>query len=287
MTLNLDIIKNILGEEIVEDLEKSEIGSGIFKQDTKTALDPNEIKIALQIVPRAVLSYLVSHLKNLQIGGNLDLDLPFCNGMVHVNKISHDVYTGEIYQDNKKKTEFKYRSLPGIGLIIMSTFELYDMVNLKEVKQEANNDKIDTMQKIIDERIKLKYMVSKIVDERLEERKNIEKIVQEKFLEMVSQEKPKQEIDKKSKLKQFLENREERRQESIFLEKNESISCLDCGTSLYKGESHFKLCLCYGQHYNKKIKIKKSSNGNIKFNFPKSFEIENVEMLLNTIKQNK
>jgi len=147
MNKHVQIVKSILGEDIFEDLEKIEM----FKPDTNSTLDPAEIKIALQIVPRAVLGFLIANLKPLNVGGNLDLPLPFADAILHVNKISQDVYTGDVVQRGKRITEFKYRSLPGVGLILMSTFELYNVSDLDKLKdQEPEESSIDKLQKIID-----------------------------------------------------------------------------------------------------------------------------------------
>lgn len=315
----VQVAKKLLGEDIFDELKKSEIGSGIFKPDSNTALDPEEIRIALQIVPRAVLSYLIANLKPLDKGLGKELNLPFADAQMHVTKVSHDVYSGEIYERGQRKTEFKYRSLPGIGLIIMSTFELYDMADFDKIREEKKEEepKLLKLQDIIDERLKLHCLIKDVVDRRISEREAIQQLIQDKISEAfhvqeeeseeesdcedgdldIDLEKPEEleeseedimdNISKKSKLKEFLDSRENKRQEKIELDKSEKIACPDCETNLYKGGDSFKLCLCYGDHYNKDIKIKKTEDGKYKFNFPKSFETDNVEMLLDAIKNNK
>lgn len=316
MNKYVQVAKKLLGEDIFEELKKSEIGSGIFKQSTKTALDPEELKIALQIVPRAILSFLVANLKPLEEGGNVELHLPFANATMYVTKFTHDVYMGEIIENGKVKAEFKYRSLPGIGLILMSTFELYDIPQSSQVEAQHEN-KINKLQEIIDDRLKLHSLIRDVVDQRISEREAIQRMIADRLPQQFSyeedsddieesedeeelsidisdeedEEEPKEDImdnlSKKSKLKEFLENREKKRQEKVELDKSEHISCPDCKTNLYKGEDFFKLCLCYGSHYNKDIKIKKTEDGKYKFKFPKSFDLDNVEMLLDAIKENK
>ena len=253
MNKYVQIIKNILGEDFFEELKKAEIGSGIFKPDTKTALDPSEIKIALQIVPKTILSFLIFNLKHLDKGANIDLALPFADATLHVNKISNDVYTGDIVSKGKRITEFKYRSLPGIGLILMSTFELYDMADLDKIRNEKVEDsKIDKLQDIIDERLRLGALVRSVVDQRITERDAIQQLVNERLSEQVeyeyddedqedeileeslhSEEEDNVEIldsskedimdaqAKKSKLKEFLDSREKKRQEKVELDKSE------------------------------------------------------------------
>ena len=305
-----------MGEDIFEELKKNEM----FKPDTNSTLDPAEIKIALQIVPRAVLGFLIANLKPLNVGGNLDLPLPFANAILHVNKISQDVYTGDVVQNGKRITEFQYRSLPGIGLILMSTFELYDIADLDKLRTERpSEDKIDKIQSIIDERLKLNALVRDVVDQRISERDAIQQLIKERLSQEFEDEDEEDEYNdeewedeplhseeedsvevlddseedimdsstKKSKLKEFLDSREQKRQEKVELDKSERIECPDCKTNLFKGENHFKLCICYGAHYNKEIKIKKNEDGRFNFKFPKSFDTDNVEMLLEAIKSNK
>lgn len=315
MNKYVQIAKKILGDDIFDELNKSEIGSGIFKPHAKVTIDPDEIKIAMQIVPRAILSLLIAHLKPLPVGGNTDIKLPFADANLHVNKVSHDVYTGDVTARGSKITEFQYRSLPGIGLILMSTFELYDMADLDKIRQERSeeSEKVEKLQQIIDERLRLTALIRNVVDQRISEREAIQELINDRLSQYFQEEdKDEDELEepihsedddlevledseddimnstnKKSKLKEFLESREKKRQEQVELDKGEKIACKDCGDTLYKGENHFKLCLCYGEHYKKEIKIKKTEDGKYKFKFPRSFDIDNVEMLLEAIKSNK
>jgi hypothetical protein len=90
---------------------------------------------------------------------------------------------------------------------------------------------------------------------------------------------------KKSRLKEFLDNKEKRRQEPIEIMDKGEITCPDCQGTLYKGEKYITLCLCYGEFHNKNIKIKKNNKDNsVKLAFPKKFDIDNVEMLLDAIR---
>lgn len=290
-TKDAKIIKSILGDDIFETLEKYEI----YKPNTNSVVDPEEIKIALQIVPRSVLSYLFNNLKYKEIGEQTELDLPFAlNAKLYINKQGTDNYKGEIVQDGKKLGEFQHRSLPSVGLILLTTFELYDMPLLDEIKESPENvEKERKLQDIIDERLTFHKLIQDVVDKRISEREAINKLIHEKLnnhIQMINSDSINEKEDdlmenddKKSKLKQFLESRERKRQETVELDKSE-ISCPDCGTQLYKGGDSIKLCVCYGEFHNKNIKIEKKENGRFKFKFPKSFEIDNIEMILDAIK---
>ena len=290
---DVNIIKNLLGEDIFETLEKYEI----YKPDTRSVVDPEEIKIALQIVPRSILSFLFANLKHRDIGAVIELDLPFEPGArLYLNKMGADNYKGELVKEGKRLAELKHRSLPSIGLIILTTFELYDMALLDEIKKdntpEADN-KIDKLQDIIDERLCMHKLIQDVVDKRISEREAISRLIKEKLHDhlMMANEYRKEdsnymeEHDKKSKLKQFLESRENKRQEPVDEFDKSEIACPDCKNSLYKGEGNsIKLCICYGEHMGKDIKMKKAEGGRVKLKFPKSFDIDNIEMLLDALK---
>ena len=284
-------VKSILGEDVFEVLEKSQI----YKPNTKTAVDPEEIRVALEIVPRAVLGFLFANLKHRQIGETVELPLPFApNASLLVNKHGPDNYKGEVIENGYRVSEFQSRSLPSIGLILLTQFELYDMALIDKVdKQPRDSEKTEKLQDVIDERLSLHRLVHDVVERKLSEREAINKLIRERLhnhITLVNT--PKQEeikevdesMEKKSKLKQFLENREKRKEEHIEIDKSE-IKCPDCTSTLHKKENDYiKLCVCFGEHMGNKIKIKKSENKKVKLKFPKSFNIDNIEMLLDSLK---
>jgi hypothetical protein len=301
MKKDIEIIKSILGEDF---LEKSEITGGIMKLSTNTAIDPQEINIALQIVPRSILTYLFVHLKDKKAGDIIDLDLPFSNASLHVNKYDSDNYSGYIHKEGKKISDFKYRSLPGIGLILMSTLELYDFSSPEKQSEEIDVDNNKKIQDIIEERIKLRELISDVVDRKISEKEAIKELVMNKINQQLCGLYPipeevtiihpneessteifeeSEKIDKKNKLKSFLEDRKNRQIETIEIDKSE-ICCPDCRNTLYKNEKYVKLCICYGEYFGKKLKLKKKEN-KITIRFPKSFGNDNIDMLLDAFKQ--
>lgn len=293
------IVKSILGEDIFDVLKKS----AIYKPETKTALQPEEIRIALEIVPRSVLSFLFANLKTKEVHDVIDLDLPWAlNAKLHVNKLGSDNYSGEITKEGKRIYEFQHRSLPSIGLILLSVFELYDLDMLNEIKEKPvlneTQEKIGKLQELIDERLMLHSLIRDVVDKRLFEREAISRLIKEKLTEHVlstsviqvdKKEEPKEdsmEDNKKSKLRQFLENREKKRQESVEIDKSEDIACPDCKTIIHKKDSkEIRPCICYGEFFGKSIKVDVAKDGKVQIKFPKTFDIENVEMLLEALKK--
>lgn len=281
----VNAIKSILGKDIFDVLEKTEL----YKPQTKTTLDPSEIRIAMEIVPRTILTYLITNLKPLKSGEIKELDLPFANGKINVNKLSNDVYNGEIYSEGKVVYEFKYRSLPSIGLIILSTFELYDIIDNEIApsieKQNEVDSKICEIQKIIDERLQLHSLIRNVVDQKISEREALQQMLLAKLKHSFEEQEGVPVADKKLKLKEFLENRQKKVEDK--LDKSENLKCSDCNTTIYKsGENHIKCCICYGEFHNKNIKIEKNEN-TVRFKFPKGFDQENIEMLLDSLKKIK
>jgi hypothetical protein len=134
------------------------------------------------------------------------------------------------------------------------------------------------------------------VDKRINERAAIDTMIRHRLhghimsvqqvTEETEEEKESVMPDSKSRLKQFLDKREDKRQQKVTIDKSE-VKCPDCKSSLYKseGKNEIELCICYGDQMKKNIKFTKTEDGKIKFKFPKSFEIENIEMLLDAMKK--
>jgi hypothetical protein len=277
------LIKSMLGEDFFESLEKSDV----YKMYNRSVTSLDEVSTGLKIVPRAVMSFLISSLSHLDAGDNKNLELPFApDCSMQVTKKDQDVFSGYIYSKGKKINEFSNRSIPGIGLVLMTTFELYDVEELKEAKEkEKESFNVSKLQEMIDERLRLHSLISRVVDQKIAQRDAVEILVKEKLAQALQQKEEKEEEirqTKADKLKQYLE-RTKQRQEEAQIEKRESIHCPDCGSDLYDGGKNLTLCICYGQDWNKDIKIQKSES-NIKMKFPKSMDAENIEMLLKTLK---
>jgi hypothetical protein len=177
-------LNKTLGEDFMESLEKFEL----WKPGTKTVIDHEEIKTALQIVPRTLMSFLISKLAPLNIGETVKVNLNvydkrqsgFGVPVMTATKHERDVYSGEIEDSTEKYTkkkvaEFKYRSIPGIGLIIMSTFELYNVDDLD--KSPVAPDVAEKVQKLIDERLALHDLIGKVVEKKLSERDAIQQLM--------------------------------------------------------------------------------------------------------------
>lgn len=272
-----ELIKSILGQDFFEDLKKSVV----FKMNNRSVTSLDEVSTGLRIVPRAVMSFLISSLSHLQAGDNKDLELPFAQDcFLQVTKKDADVFSGYIYSKGKKINEFSERSIPGIGLVLMTTFEMYEVENLKDTKEkEKEVFDVKKLQEMIDERLRLHSLINKVVDQKLAQRDAVEILVKEKIKQAIVENK-KEEKQKSEKLKAFLDKQKNK---EIQIEKRENINCPDCGMNMYDGGKDFTLCICYGQDWNKNIKIKKNEK-NITMKMPKSIDKENIEMLLYNLK---
>lgn len=280
----ITFLKSVLGSDIMDVLAKSEL----YKPGTKTTVDPNEIRVALQIVPRTILSWLICHLKPMQIGDSKELDLPFAEGKLHVNKHGADVYSGEVYDKNSKVLyEFKYRSLPSVGLVLLTTFELYEdpTPEVIAIAPQAPVQETDSkLQDLIDQRLKLHDIIRGVVDQRITEREALQQMLLMKLKESFAQPAEDAMVDKKLKLREFLDGRNKKDEE---VEKSEDLKCIQCTSLLYKsGDKHIKCCVCYGEFHNAEIKFEKKE-GKVSLKFPKSFDQENIEMLLESLKSKK
>lgn len=180
-------INKTLGEDFFESLQKFEL----WKPGTRTTLDHEEIRTALQIVPRTIMALLIRELMPMNPGETKEVSL-FVGGnaLLKATKHERDVYSGVVEQDNKIVVDFKYRALPGVGLVIMSAFELYDMDNL------ANSNSVDEklsekVQKLIDDRLALHDLIGKVVDKKVAEKDAIQKLFLMKLTEALEQYKKK------------------------------------------------------------------------------------------------
>jgi ribosomal protein L37AE/L43A len=280
-------IKICLGDDFIEDLQKAEL----YKPHSNITIDPKEIWVAYQIVPRTLLSWLINNLKPVEVGQSFKSDIPGVDGRLELVKIDRDVYSGQIYStlDNKKLYELKYRSLPAVGLCILSTFELYEDHGKNVKKNESIELDFEKLQKLIDERLYLRSLVSQVVEQKLNEKEAMEKFFIAKlshhFDTSFDVDLEENSSNKKARLLNFLESRKNRQE--VQIEKKEDMECSSCGTQIYKsGESFIKCCVCYGESFGKEIKFTKNESG-IKFKFPKNFSAENIELILETIKNKR
>ncbi len=276
------LIKSMLGEDFFEVLEKS----NVFKPASQTATNVDDMRIGINIVPRAVMSYLISNLSDMEVDSNKELELPFAEDChMHIVKKDSDVFNGYLYSKGKKINEFEHRSIPGLGLLLMTVLELYDVEEMKDSREEEKkNFDVEKLQNMIDERLQLHSLINRVVDEKIAQRDAIEALIKEKISQAISIESDEEVVETKSdKLKNYIEQTK-KRQEEIHIEKSEGFHCHDCGADIYGGGKLLTLCICYGQDWNKEIKITKHENG-IKMKFPKSMDSENIEMLLNTLRQ--
>lgn len=284
-------LKKALGEDIFESLSKAEL----WKPGTKTVVDPEEIATALHIVPRTVMAMLIRDLAPMAIGDHKDIDLPFGKiSKLKVDKHERDVYSGHIEEENKVLVDFKYRSLPGIGLVIMSAFELYDVQELVSQPDPEQPDIEQKIQKIIEERLHLHDLIAKVVDKKLVQKEAVQQLILAKLteaihqpepapMEIVKQEAPIEAKKKGSPLKSFLEAKKKKREFPIEMTKGENVHCPACNKNIFDG-AIFSGCICLGDDRDRKVFIKKTADG-IKVRFGKGWDPENIEMLVEMLRR--
>ncbi len=309
-------LKKALGEDFFQSLEKFEL----WKPGTKTVVDHEEIKTALKIVPRTLMSFLIGHLTEMKIGETKEISIPLIRSQpkMEVTKHENDVYTGHIVDHTdkgyKKVAEFKNRSIPGVGLIVMSTFELYEVEDLtKEPAQALSQQMIDRVQSMIDERLALNDLIGRVVDKKIAERDAVQALVLAKLSETIQTPKesikarvveaalmvtPKSdhEVEKTEEIKKskgsplqgFLEGRKQKLKKNEFavqLVKGETVNCPDCGNALIS-EEIFSGCICLGADMDKKLYFAKSEDG-YKVRFGRGWDPENIEMLLEVLRRRR
>ena len=291
-------LKKTLGDDFLESLQKFDL----WKPDTKSVTDHNEIFQGLKIVPKVVLSFLVRELTPMNIEDTKEIKLPVSSdSLMRVTKYGPDVYSGEIIDNNKKLTEFKFRPIPGIGLVILSAYELYLMDDLDK-ESTATPSQETNINKLIDERMHLHSLINQVVDGKLMHRDAIQQLLMAKLNQMGTEHKEiKEEIEKSEKdavvihidapkksrpLSEFVENRKKKlakKEFSVEMVKSETVDCPDCGQNIFNG-SGISACICYGNDMGRKVFMKKSEDG-IRLSFPKSWSADNIEMLLEALRR--
>ena len=204
-----NFFKNWIGEDFLESLTKSVV----YKQDTKSVLEHQELLTAMQVVPRTILQFLKMATSDMMVGGHKTVLLHFVPNSpeLYIHKIGLDVYSGQIIQQGKVVAEYKFKSLPGLGIVITSTFELYD-VSEKPVDKAPEIDYNQDINRKIEERLYFINLVEQIVDKKLSEREAINQMVLRRIAyfneipekEEVSEEKYENGL---AKLKLFLQKR--------------------------------------------------------------------------------
>lgn len=169
-----------LGEDGLETLEKS----NLYKLGVNRVIDIHEIVSGMRIVPRTVLAFLQKELRQMKHGESKNIELPLeKEATLRVTKYTSDVYSGDIHRDGQVLAKFLDRSIPGIGLVVMSTFELYDIEELAS----SNPDQIafsfneKKLQEIIEEKLELMNLITKVVDQKLNQKEAIESLLRLKL----------------------------------------------------------------------------------------------------------
>jgi hypothetical protein len=294
---DLKVIAELLGEDFLPTLAKAEL----YKPDTNSTVSHEELADALKVVPRAVMAWLTRTVADMKEGENRHLELPFKRAegcAMSVSKVGPDVYHGEVLRGGKILYRFKYRSIPGLGLILLTTFELYDLDGLDDdkVKDEQKQSYLSSM---IEERIAMRSLVGQVVEEKLAHRDAIEQLIKlrmnTEFKKDAMEDKPKSSTEEEtkaskepSKLKDFLDKKskslEKKEGYTIHLMKGDNVKCPDCRQKLFDG-SNMTGCVCYGSDMGRKIFLKKGENDTMIVKFSKGWDPENVQMLLEALKR--
>ena len=370
-------LNTILDDEFLVTLAKS---ADLYKIGSNSVLDPEEIRIGLKVVPRAVMSMLISELVPMEINSHKDIKLPFgISAYVSANKNASDDYTGSVYSNNKLVYDFKNRSIPGLGLILLSTFELYDVEKLNDSQKETG-DIGNKVQKLIDERMELHSLVGRVVEDKMAQREAIHKLMMDRLSNAMKPPSPidvkpediaKKELEKAgmfttgreriparelqqpnitpqankaknwgkdlggyspkaqagtsigqgesvregnigeakeaatralkyqqrmpkpnlgksekgSPLKGFLDRKKNKSKEyKIEMTKSETVSCPDCGQTIFGKTAGYSGCICYGPDQNRKIWLKKTEDG-VQIRFSKGWDPDNISQLLETLRK--
>jgi hypothetical protein len=293
-------LKKTLGEDFLESLGTALFKSEIYKPGSRTITDTNDLYQGLKIVPRALLSLLIRELSPMQIGDTKEVKIPMADdAMIRATKHERDSFSGEVLQRNVKLVDFMHRSIPGLGLVLLSILELY---NIEDLDKEHNidHDQEARIQKIVEDRLQLFSLVNQVVDGKLLQRDAVQQLLMSKLNEMTQEHKQIKEEHKeikeeakptivvltpkkKSPLSDFIERRKKKKEHFVDMTKGEARECPDCGKTIFN-DSGFSACICYGDVG--KVYLKKTEGG-FKVSFGRKWDAENIEMLLEVLRSKK
>jgi len=309
-----ELAATILGADFVEKLQKNSDVT-LLKPASGLHIDANEIAIALNVVPRSVLGFLAANMRSMRIGDSKTIKLEPLIGInaaghlsgsgapsehvLRLTKLDNDMYNGEIEGSGKILTTFRGKPLPGVGLVVMSTYEMYDGHAAEPAKQIAEQPPKEAaaVQHMINQEMVIKAgIISELtLQEILKLRIQTEMALSSLRAEIVSMaahrleisQAPTETTETESKLKRFLENREIKKKEAntfnIILAKGDSATCPDCRQNVLQ-DGTFNGCVCFGEDRNRKIFLKKTESG-VQIKFAKGWDPENMEMLLEILKR--
>lgn len=116
------LLKSMLGIQGYESLEKA-----IYHQSTQAISDPLEYYLPLLVVPRAILSWLVQHIKPMPLGSHKEIKFPGRDEiMIYITKSGTDQYRAEFVSGGKVIHSFDKQSLPAFSGHLMTVGEIYE-----------------------------------------------------------------------------------------------------------------------------------------------------------------
>jgi hypothetical protein len=175
-------LNKAVGEDFLESLAKSDI----YKPNANAVVDIEDIRVGLKVVPRIIMSMLIRELPPMKVGEAKKIPLMLGNGAIlNVNKHDPDTYSGSLSDNGAVLSHFKFRPLPGVGLVIMSAFELYELEEEKEIPKHFAESAELNVQKLIDERLALHHIVGQVVEKKLMEREAIQQLFMVKIKEQL------------------------------------------------------------------------------------------------------
>ena len=246
------------------------------------------------------MSLLMQELHPMQVNEHKEIDLPVKDGgKISVTKVDVHAYTGFIEQGNKKIADFITRTIPSLGILLLTYFELYDVEDLE--KDPVQPDISAKVQQMVDERIALHSLINKVVDNKIQQRDAIQQLMLAKISEslkpspppmpekviekVIVLENPKKE-KKQSPLVKFIDERKDKKLKKnefhIIVAKGEdSCACPDCGSQIFNGKE-VTPCVCFGDEG--KVFLRKSQDGKFSVSFGNGWDKENIEMLLEVLR---
>lgn len=147
----MKIIKKILTDTLGEP-QSNILAKAIFKQRSRSVVDPSEQLLGLLTAPRAIISWLITNVKPMKVGEHKELKFPGRDDItIHIEKQDVDVYRADFIQNGTVIHRFNQQSLPAMASHMVTTGELYEdflndsnYFNRPRTSNQENDSKPDT-----------------------------------------------------------------------------------------------------------------------------------------------
>lgn len=159
------LLKSIMGADVYEALTKA-----LYKPETQSVIDLTELHDSLKTVPKAIMAFLLSHLKEMKKDETKEISIPWSdNCKMIITKQTNDVYKGKVIKDSKEIHNFDLTPIPQLGVHLMSVTEEYSDPSEESSKEESTQDESSKHDQIENGRHDILQAQMKVLESKIDQ----------------------------------------------------------------------------------------------------------------------